>query len=262
MVRCSDSKADAIGLLVLFDSGFQTQKKHPAANRHSTGAPHSKTVKTKNQDPKELAYQDYVIKDGKLVGKFEEMYRNCDDPWELQKKQPITESIILHILRQMNCRRVLEVGCGFGRISDQIRAAGIEVLGVDVAPTAIAKARALYPETKFEVGDLLDFDRYRAFKADVIVLSQITWYVLDKLDAFLEFMRTECPRTRLLHVLTIYAPGVQKYGVDKFTDEEGIRRYFGKAGMRFLEWGELYTSIEAGNGYTYFLGEFTAECGR
>ncbi len=27
-------------------------------------------------------YQDYVIKDGELVGEFEKMYQDFDDPWE------------------------------------------------------------------------------------------------------------------------------------------------------------------------------------
>jgi hypothetical protein len=29
-----------------------------------------------------MSYQDFVIKDGKLVGKFDEMYSLFDDPWE------------------------------------------------------------------------------------------------------------------------------------------------------------------------------------
>ena len=27
-------------------------------------------------------YQDYVIKDGKLVGEFESMYQDFDNPWD------------------------------------------------------------------------------------------------------------------------------------------------------------------------------------
>ena len=27
-------------------------------------------------------YQDYVIKDGKLIGEFEAMYKDYEDPWE------------------------------------------------------------------------------------------------------------------------------------------------------------------------------------
>lgn len=27
------------------------------------------------------SYQDYVIRNGEFIGQFEEMYRQCDDPW-------------------------------------------------------------------------------------------------------------------------------------------------------------------------------------
>lgn len=26
-------------------------------------------------------YHDYVIKDGKLIGEFDKMYEDCDNPW-------------------------------------------------------------------------------------------------------------------------------------------------------------------------------------
>ena len=28
-----------------------------------------------------MKYQDYVIKDGQFIGRFEEMYRDVSDPW-------------------------------------------------------------------------------------------------------------------------------------------------------------------------------------
>jgi len=31
-------------------------------------------------------YQDFVIKNGRLVGKFEEMFQKFSDPWKLLKK--------------------------------------------------------------------------------------------------------------------------------------------------------------------------------
>lgn len=34
-----------------------------------------------NRPKKYQRYQDYVIRDGRLVGEFEEMYRDFDDPW-------------------------------------------------------------------------------------------------------------------------------------------------------------------------------------
>ena len=31
--------------------------------------------------PKYERYQDYVIQDGRLIGEFEQMYQDFDDPW-------------------------------------------------------------------------------------------------------------------------------------------------------------------------------------
>ena len=32
-------------------------------------------------------YQDYVIKDGKLIGEFETMYKDYEDPWEQSTRE-------------------------------------------------------------------------------------------------------------------------------------------------------------------------------
>lgn len=31
-------------------------------------------------------YHDYVIKDGKLIGEFDKMYADCDDPWHQSRE--------------------------------------------------------------------------------------------------------------------------------------------------------------------------------
>ena len=36
-----------------------------------------------------MKYQDLVIKDGKFIGKFEEMYQKFSDPWNLLKKNKL-----------------------------------------------------------------------------------------------------------------------------------------------------------------------------
>ena len=32
-----------------------------------------------------MPYQDYIIKEGKFIGKFDEMYKKFKDPWNLAK---------------------------------------------------------------------------------------------------------------------------------------------------------------------------------
>ena len=82
-------------------------------------------------------------------------------------------------------------------------------------------------------------------------MAEITWYVLNKLDAFLTFYKNNMPNTFLIHVLTTYPPGVQKYGADKFSNSKQIMNCFN---MNFLEWGEVV--LPEGLTRTYFLGKW------
>ena len=45
-------------------------------------------------------YQDYVIKDGRLIGEFEGMYQDFDDPWEqtTREKYALEKLIGLELL--------------------------------------------------------------------------------------------------------------------------------------------------------------------
>ena len=45
-----------------------------------------------------LKYQDLVIKDGKFVGKFEEMYQKFSDPWNLLKNNKLDSNLNYKII--------------------------------------------------------------------------------------------------------------------------------------------------------------------
>lgn len=50
-------------------------------------------------------------------------------------------------------RLTLDVGCGEGRVSRDLRARGHRVIGIDVSPSMIAAARAADPEGEYVEGD-------------------------------------------------------------------------------------------------------------
>jgi SAM-dependent methyltransferase len=50
-------------------------------------------------------------------------------------------------------RRVLDVGCGEGRLPRDLKERGYEVLGIDGSPTLVAAARAMDPDGRYEVAD-------------------------------------------------------------------------------------------------------------
>ena len=40
-----------------------------------------------------MKYQDFVIKNGKFIGKFEDMYKKISDPWNLLRKNNKTKNL-------------------------------------------------------------------------------------------------------------------------------------------------------------------------
>lgn len=208
-----------------------------------------------DQNKKYSHYQDYVIKDGKFVGEFEEMYRDYDDPWEQSTREDYAseKAIALNLIQKLKAKRVIEVGCGLGHYTKKISDLGVDVLGIDISETAIDKAKSNYPLCMFTVGDILDYSIYLDFQPDIIIMAEITWYVLDKLDEFIEFLKTEFPNAYLIHLLTIYPLGIQKYGRDKFTNLQQIMSYFE---AEYLEWGEISYPEMEGCKRTYFIGKW------
>lgn len=204
--------------------------------------------------PKHPRYQDYVIADGKLVGDFEAMYQDFDDPWEQTSREQFAseKAVALNLLTRLKaregCRRVLELGCGFGDFTARASALGMDAVGMDISETAVSKARQRHPGDEFLSGALRDHDLIKRLAPDVIVMAEITWYVLEDLPAFLTFIRRELPHVYLIHLLMTYAPGVQKYGKEYFTSLDEIKTYFD---FDYLESGLVYYG---GGARTWFLG--------
>ncbi len=209
-------------------------------------------------------YQDYVIKDGKLVGEFEDLYSDFADPWnqsELEQMRDSRRVILVNWLSRLEeispIKNVGELGCGFGHISGHVNELGFKTFGLDISETAIKKAKKLYPKVDFCTGDISEFDLISNRQPDVLIMSEITWYVLDSLEQFLgnlkKYASTKATPTYLIHLLTTYPVGVQKYGLDYFSDLPGILSFFD---LDYLETAEFYfhKSEDPLSQGTFFVG--------
>ncbi len=209
------------------------------------------------ESPIHPRYQDYVIKGGRLIGEFEQMYRDHEDPWQqaeldaLETEKSVGISLVKRLGIFCDTKKVLELGCGFGHYSQRFAEMGFETIGIDISKTAIDKARELHPSCRFEVGQINDYATLKEFAPDVIVMSEISWYILDDLKAFLDFIREEMPQVYILHILTTYPPGEQGYGREYFTNLKEIMLYFK---MLYLESGEVH--CRSGYKPVWFLGTF------
>ena len=131
-------------------------------------------------------YQDYVIKDGTFIGEFEEMYRNFKDPWEqsIREEHAVEKLIGIELLSKYGHQKPLEFGCGFGHYTEKLYKRFGIAGGIDISKTAIKKAKERFPNPVFFNGDILDREIIENFNPDCIVMMEISWYVLDKLEDF------------------------------------------------------------------------------
>lgn len=212
------------------------------------------TQKVKNTETKLSRYQDYVIKNGQFVGKFEEMYQHFEDPWHQAHNEVFAseKAVAINLLKKLRSlfkgNKVLDIGCGLGHFSEAMFKEGFNVTAVDVSETAIKRARTCFPYVDFQVACADNYALFKEIQPDYIVMAETTWYILNQLDDFIDFLKTDLKETFLVHLLTIYPEGQQQYGKEKFTTLDGIQRYFG---MNVLESGQ----VNLPSSYrTWFLG--------
>ena len=176
-----------------------------------------------------MKYQDYVIKDGKFVGRFEEMYQSFEDPWKQSDPEiscNIARLAVAHYIKKYKIQSVVEFGCGLGDASANVKKfVGDELnyLGVDISDTAIAEAKARHADLSFVVDDCSNIANYSEFQA--IFFSEITWYLLEdrKLDEiFLNIQEhfSSAGEKFFIHNLVFYKGDLQKYGNHYFTTLE------------------------------------------
>jgi cyclopropane fatty-acyl-phospholipid synthase-like methyltransferase len=102
-------------------------------------------------------------------------------PWDIGRPQPVFSRLAEQGLLR---GRLLDAGCGTGENTMMAAAHGADALGVDVAPTAIARARRKAAErgsaARFEVADVLDLAQL-GLTFDTVVDSGV-FHVFDDED--------------------------------------------------------------------------------
>lgn len=105
------------------------------------------------------------------------VYNDIKDEYEigaiLNRTNPTTQSIIL------------DVGCGTGHHVGYLGKKKLNVVGIDISPAMINKARENYPQYKFMIGDVLNNGQftYGSF-THILCLYFTIYYFKDKLTFF------------------------------------------------------------------------------
>jgi len=200
-----------------------------------------------------MKYQNFVIKNGRFIGKFDEMYKFHKDPWNLIKNNQKGYQINYHLIFKF-CEdlkkefkkkkiKVLELGCGYPQIINELKKKGFDVYGLDISKTVIEKAKKKYPTIKTKIfnGDILDKKILKKIKPDIYIMNDITWYILPKIKKLISNLKKIKKTSYLVHCLTMYERKKQKYGKNYFYNLKGTKKFFN---LKYLFSGEIYIEKE------------------
>jgi SAM-dependent methyltransferase len=93
-------------------------------------------------------------------GEFVELYAG-------RSLRPV-EAVLIDRYRSELAGRVLELGCGAGRLTGHLSEVAREVHGIDLSPAMVAHCRQTYPQATFSVGDLRDLSGFDTGAYDVV----------------------------------------------------------------------------------------------
>ena len=175
-------------------------------------------------------YHDYVFKDGKFIGAFEEMYLNVDDPWHHGDATAIHyDSALLLLKRYTNLRGgVLDIGCGKGAFTARLKESfpGVSVTGVDIALEIIYLVIKEYQSLTDKVGR--DFG--------LVVMFDLMWYVLPEFENIVKYLgRIISKGGWLLISQSFYQPDEQKYGGDIVSSPEDMLKLIPYRAVEIIE---------------------------
>jgi len=127
---------------------------------------------------------------------------------------------VLELLEVKPGERILDLGCGTGHLTQEIKDHGAEVVGMDASAEMIAKAKTSYPEIDFLVGDATDFHFDQPFDA-VFSNATLHWVhqadeaikcVYDSLNAGGRFVAEMGGKRNMKHMITATQQVLEKYG--------------------------------------------------
>jgi SAM-dependent methyltransferase len=125
---------------------------------------------------------------------LEHLFRWSQDPWHFEScayEQERLRSLFEKVLQYPHAS-ILEIGCAEGVFSSQLVQIADDVVGIDVSPTALMRARQRCKSATFIHSSLEEFRCDRKF--DLVICAETLYYVKDVAQAIkrLSSLGTHC----------------------------------------------------------------------
>lgn len=210
-------------------------------------------------DPMAASYHEYFIQNGRHIGRYEDMYRNCPDPWHIEElgiRLDMRAALLLLEGCGEKVGRFLDIGAGLGLFSgllaERIWRENPAATGVitDISATAIAGAakRLSDPRLRFQSLDIRDEEALQAFPAesfDLLVMAQVLWGILENLGETLARLAALLPVGGLFLISQHFLTQGQGYGADIVASPSDLVGYLNRAGF------SIHNTLETNRGGNY-----------
>jgi SAM-dependent methyltransferase len=105
------------------------------------------------------------------------VFNNLKDDYEV--------GYIMNSVSPSSQSKILDIGCGTGHHVSSLGSKGLDVLGIDISPSMIKKAKTNFPDYKFTVGDALNNHLFESNSFTHILCMYFTiYYFKDKAQFF------------------------------------------------------------------------------
>ena len=139
----------------------------------------------KNRGKEGFEQQDqFLIKNGTEI--YDDFYANIYDYLVFNNiKDDYEIGFIINSAKPSSRSKILDIGCGTGHHVASIGSKGLDVIGIDISPSMINKAKENFPDYKFEVGDAKNGTLFQPDSFTHILCMYFTiYYFQDKTQFF------------------------------------------------------------------------------
>ncbi len=149
---------------------------------------------------------------------YEEFAEDYDQWEEFKIVTQAEEKVLLSLIRDVEAKDILDVGCGTGRYTKRFEDLGARVVGIDFSRKMIRIAKAKTKMASYVVADA----SHLPFKDNIfhIVLSALVLNHIKNLNLFLTEMSRTCRTIGDLIITSVWREGIRE--VEEFLE------YFGK----------------------------------